>query len=110
MSNLARVRRAIDEVWGSDISLDPERARQIIKQGTYTAREDPGAWAPEAEVVIHTESGIPNGGYCPREMEKWYRVSDILSDLYCEHINGAIIAVYKDACDNCLDFPPDADW
>ena len=96
MTDLFRVRRAIEEVWGSIISLDPKRARQIIEEGTYAGADDPGGWAPEAEVVIHTESGIPNGSYEPWEMEKWYRVSEILGDLYCEHINGAVIAVYKD--------------
>ena len=96
MINLNRVRNAIQEVWGYTISLDPKQARQIIKEATYAAEDDPGGWAPEAEVVIHTESGIPNGSYEPWEMEKWFRVSEILGDLYCEHINGAVIAVYKD--------------
>jgi hypothetical protein len=96
MTSLRRVQLAIMEVWGYFISDDPMRARQIIENGTYTGKNDPGGWAPEAEVVIHCESGIPNGSYEPRELERWFRVSDILGDLYCEHINAAVIAVYKD--------------
>ena len=95
MSSLQRVREAIEEVWGNSISSDMQRTRKIIKDATYTGKNDPGGWSPSSEVVIHCESGIPNGLYSTRGIENWERVSDLLGDLYCEHINGAVIAVYE---------------
>jgi hypothetical protein len=96
MSNLTIVRKAVAEVWGSFISSDKAEVQRIIKAATYTGKNDPGQWAPSAAVVIHTESGIPNGGYNPRDIERWFEVSDMLPNLSVEHVNGAVIAVYKD--------------
>lgn len=92
---LQRVRAAIDEVWGSYISEDSEARKRIIEQSTYIGSEDPGQWSPKAAVIIHCERGIPNGSHSTRLMEKWWDVSDKLGTHFCEHINTAVIGVYK---------------
>lgn len=97
MSNdiLERTRAAIADVFGDYISENPDRRREIIESATYVGDEDPGQWSPRAAVVIHTESGIPNGAYDdPRVFEKWFAVSDKLGTHFCEHVNGAVIAVW----------------
>jgi len=90
---LTRTRTAIMHCFGEYISEDPSRARQIIEEATYTGEEDPGGWSQSAPVIIHCESGIPNGMY-DGLYERWFAVSDILGDHFCEHINAAVIAVY----------------
>lgn len=91
---LDRTREAIFEVLGDFISLDPERAKEIIRKSTYLGSEDPGEWSPDAAVIIHCESGVPSGLY-DRLFDKWFEVSRRLRTHYCEHINAAVIAVYE---------------
>ena len=95
-SPLDRVRAVIFDVFHEIIDENEDEARRIIAASTYTGREDPGGWAPDAEVVIHSESGIPNGYYDDSHhvTELWSEVSRRLGDLYCEHYNAAIICVY----------------
>lgn len=95
MNMLEEVRKAIDEVFGSRIASDPVERRKIIEDATYIGRDDPGEWAPNAAVTIHCESGIPSGLYNPLLFEKWFEVSDKLGDHFCEHVNSAVIGVYK---------------
>jgi len=95
-SPLDRVRAVIFDVFHNIIDEDDDEARRIIAASTYIGREDPGGWSPEAEVVIHCESGIPNGAYddnC-KVIDLWSEVSRRLGDLFCEHFNAAIICVY----------------
>jgi hypothetical protein len=96
MTTLNQVRNAIEEVFGNYISEDKAKARDIINKATFRGNEDPGEWAPTSEVVIHTESGIPNGLYDCRTLEMWCAVSDRLNGMFCEHVNGGVIAVYRD--------------
>ncbi len=91
---LERVRSAIDEVFGRYISADPARRRKIIEEATFLGEDDPGEWAPNADVVIHCESGIPSGSWNPKELEMWFEVSDKLKTHFCEHVNSAVIGVY----------------
>ena len=91
-NNIEIVRAALNVVFGERVG------RQQIEDATFTGREDPGGWAPRAQVVIHTERGIPALRYDSRAIvAAWDRVNDILMDsaLYCEPINGAIVAVYN---------------
>lgn len=94
-SILKRTREAIFEVFGEYISSNPEIAKEIIKKSTYTGKDDPGGWSPEAAVIIHTESGIPSGLFDCDLFERWFEVSAKLKTHYCEHINAAVIGVYK---------------
>ena len=105
-SNLERVRQAICEVFGEyigfkdvtedgEILIDWEKVRRVVEADTYTGLENPGGWCPGAEVVIYTENGIPNGAYEPMIFDKWFEVSDKLGDLFVEHYNAAVIAVYR---------------
>jgi len=90
-NNIEIVRAALNVVFGERVG------RQQIEESTFTGREDPGGWAPRAQVVIHTERGIPALRYDSRAVvAAWDRVNDILVDsaLYCEPVNGAIVAVY----------------
>jgi len=92
---LARVRQSILKVFGRYISEDVKTARRIIEQSTFTGKDDPGGWSRNAAVIIHTESGIPNGSWDTRMFEKWFSVSELLTDHFCEHVNGAVIGVYR---------------
>lgn len=104
--NLERVREALFQAFLSwigfvDITdsgapvIDEEHTRKVIEDNTFVGGFDPGDWAPEAEVVIYTESGIPSYGECNQVMDSWFNVSKFLGDLYCEPVNGAVVAVYK---------------
>ena len=95
-SNLDRVRAVIFDVFGSLIADDQDEAKRVIAASTYTGRLDPGGWCRDAEVVVHTESGIPNGSLDDGHfiIDQWSEVSRRLGDLFCEHYNAAIICVY----------------
>lgn len=108
-SDLERVRDAICEVfgeylwYGEDDAFDKEynpqpvkksRIREIVERDTFTGADDPGGWSPGAVAIIHCENGIPNGAYETHVLDKWFEVSELLGDLYCEHINAAVIGVY----------------
>ena len=97
MTNLDRVRLAIHEAfwWNFSEFEDSPEVTRGIEQATYTGEDDPGGWSPGAEVIVHCESGIPNGLYDGYIMDKWDSISDGLGDLYHEHVNGAVIAFYK---------------
>ena len=89
---------AIDEV-GIDGSIRhakgvATKVKDRIAEDTYTGKDDPGEWAPKAHAVIHCESGIPNGSYEPFIYDKWFEVSDKLGDMFVEHQNAAVIAVW----------------
>jgi hypothetical protein len=91
-NNIEIVRSALNTVFGNRVG------RQQIEDATFTGREDPGGWAPRAQVVIHTERGIPALRYDSQAIvAAWDRVNDVLAehDLFCEPINGAIVAVYN---------------
>lgn len=91
MSHIKTVRRALNHVFGHRVSP------QQVEDATFTGREDPGGWAPRAHVVIHTETGIPSLRYDSNAiLAQWDRVGDILQEhgLYCEPVNGAVVAVY----------------
>jgi len=95
-SNLEQVRAAILKVFGNLIADDVDEAKKIIKEATYTGKTDPGGWERSAEVVIHCESGIPNGMFEDGHliMDKWSEVTNQLDGLFCEHYNAAIVCVY----------------
>ena len=95
VTQLEQIRAAILKHFGEVISSDPERAREIVEQDTYTGQDDPGGWSPEAVAIIHCESGIPSGLYNAQLFEKWFSVSNELDGLFCEHINAAVIGVYE---------------
>lgn len=91
MSHIETVRNALSTVFGHSVSP------QAIEDATFTGREDPGGWARRAHVVIHTETGIPALRYDSKAiLAAWDRVGDILQahGLYCEPVNGAVVAVY----------------
>jgi hypothetical protein len=92
MNHLQQVRTALLTVFG-DIGI----SAADIEDATYTGREDPGGWARRAEVVIHTESGIPSYGYELANLEAWERVDNELREhgLFTEPVNAAVIAVYR---------------
>jgi len=88
---LRTVRAALNHVFGHRVS--PAE----VEDSTFTASDDPGGWAPRSRVVIHTERGIPPFSYDSSALiAAWDRVGDILmaDGLYCEPINGAVVAVY----------------
>ena len=96
---LKSVRNEIFKEFGKMVSQDSDKARKKIHEATFLGDEDPGGWAPNSKVVIHTETGIPNstheygGGY--PITEAWIRISDALpSGHYCENVNAAVVAVY----------------
>lgn len=104
---LERVREAICEVFGTYLSIefdddhnllppDMEKVRKAVEGSTYTGEDDPGGWSPNAVAIIHCEDEIPNGSYddSGRILDMWFKVSELLGDLYCEHINAAVIGVY----------------
>jgi hypothetical protein len=92
MNHLQKVRTALLTVFG-DIGI----TATDIEDVTYTGLEDPGGWARRAEVVIHTESGIPSYGYELANLEAWENVDNELREhsLYTEPVNGAVVAVYR---------------
>ena len=87
-SKVERVRAAI-------LAVFPSVTRKAVDRDVYAGRDDPGGWAPKAVAVIHCEGGIPNANDFMENLEKWCEVSERLGDLFCEPINGAVIAVYK---------------
>ena len=95
-SNLERVRAVIFDVFGSLIDEDDDEAKKIISKATYTGTEDPGGWSRTAEVVVHCESGIPNGYYADdcRVIDLWNEASRRLGGMFFEHVNNAVICVY----------------
>ncbi|KKN19842.1 hypothetical protein LCGC14_0941680 [marine sediment metagenome] len=98
MSNqsiLERTRKAIFDVFGEYISEDAEKAKEIINKSTCVGADDPGEWSPNAAVIIYCESGVPSGSFNPKVFEYWFEVTDLLKTHYCEHINAAVIGVYK---------------
>lgn len=96
---ITQVRESIFEVFGGRIPGNTKVEKMaLIRRATYTGKADPGGWAPTAAVVIHTESGIPNpahecGGGWPIT-EGWTKVTESLSDHYCETHNGAVMTVF----------------
>lgn len=94
---LSKVRSLILKHFGSWIDEDPARAKRIVEEATFTGKTDPGGWDRSATVVIHTESGIPNGLFDgpTSTMEKWVEISKEMGTHFCEHINGAVIGVYE---------------
>ena len=60
---------------------------------TFTGENDPGQWAPHAEVVIHCKTGLPDGGSSFWMSEPL--VDDLaVSGLWAETINGAVVAIF----------------
>ena len=93
---LQRVRQTIFDVFGESIEGTVAERRSTIERSTYTGKDDPGQWCPEAAVVIHCEDGIDSGYYESFYMEKWFEVNDRLGDDYLvEHYNAAVIGVYE---------------
>lgn len=88
MSNREKVIRALCEVFNLK--------REQVERDVFTGKTDPGQWSPRAEVVIHTEGAIPSdGGYSVSITEKWFAVTEKLDGLFCEPVNGAVVAVHK---------------
>ena len=86
---LKETRKAINEVFGDYVS------KEVVSKSVYLSEDDTGDWAPEAHVIICTESGLPSDVYDPFLAEKWHEVSAKLpNDYFIETINGAIMAVY----------------
>lgn len=99
-SILTRTREAIYNEFAAHIPGDTKKAKMAtIRACTYTGKSDPGGWSPSSDVVIHTESGVPNPSFDESPgfqiIEGWFRVSGELETHYCETINGAVITVYK---------------
>ena len=96
-SRLQRVKDAIVEVFGSLIEAGTGRkAQEVVDKDVYTGESDPGQWSPTAVAIIHCEDGIPNGTYDNVIIEKWFDVTNLLGDMYVEHVNAAVIAVWTD--------------
>ena len=86
---LKETRKAINEVFGEFVS------KETVNKAVYLSEDDAGEWAPEAHVIICTETGLPSDVYDPFLADKWNAVSDKLPDDYfIETINSAIMAVY----------------
>ena len=86
---LKETRKAINEVFGDYVS------KEVVSKSVYLSEDDTGGWAPEAHVIICTETGLPSDVYDPFLAEKWHQVSAKLpNDYFIETINGAIMAVY----------------
>lgn len=59
---------------------------------TFTGEGDPGEWAPDADVVIHCEHGLPSPDF-----DTWFWTGVMIPALpgyLVEPINGCIVAVY----------------
>ena len=73
---------------------DDGEAKSLLEDHTYTGKDDPGGWSPEALAVVHIEStGIP-GNEEIVWIELWAAASEMLGDAYFEQINGGVVAVY----------------
>ena len=108
-SDLERIRDAVAEVFGTHIGfvdvdeddkviIDKKLVRETVERWIVSGEDDPGGWSPNAVAVINCEgSNIPDGSYDDSGciLEKWFKVSAILGDLYCEHINSCVIGVYR---------------
>jgi len=92
MRMLEQTRKAIVEVFGDFLGDNPMEA---TRRHTYTGKDDPGGWSPQAAVVIHTETFLPSIDEGIFMIEKWDEVSDKLDGHFVEHINGGVSAVYK---------------
>lgn len=94
---LKHVRALILKHFGDEIAPTQVEAKKVIKAATFTGKTDPGGWARKAAVVIHCESGIPNGLYeeSGKTMEKWFEISREMGSHFAEHVNGAVIGVYE---------------
>ena len=93
---LSKVRVALLEEFGSCIDSDPARAKESIERHTFLPMDDPGQWAANAVVVIHAESiGLP-GPWEADGIEVWASGSNRLDGFYCEHVNNAVVAVYRE--------------
>ena len=98
---ITRVREAIYAEFGRHIPGKTKAQKMaVIRDNTFTGKDDPGGWSPWAAVVIHTEgSGIPNPTWDETPgfviVEGWFRVSDALGDHFCETVNSAVMTVHK---------------
>lgn len=93
---LEQTRDALFKIFGAGISDDPTEAKKLIEQHTHLPEDDSGQWAPRSAAVIHAECiPLPSPEEIPA-IEAWCRVSDLLDGHFCEHINGAVVAVYED--------------
>ena len=99
---LRDVRKAVREVFANDLAAAAEDSgttvTKLLEECVYSARTDPGQWAPRGVAVINQELGyLPSGDYYePMGMEKWFEVSAKLpGGAYVETINAAVSAVYK---------------
>ena len=98
---LTRVREAIYNEFGKYIPGKTKADKMsVIRNNTYTGKNDPGGWSRGAAVIIHTEgSGIPNPTWDESPgsqiIEGWFRVSKELGDHFCETYNSAVMTVYK---------------
>ncbi len=107
-SDLERVRDAVAKVFREDIGfknidengeiiIDEQLILNTVDRDIYASEDDPGGWSPSAKAIINCERGlIPDGSYDDSGciLEKWFKVSELLGDLFCEHINSCIIGVY----------------
>lgn len=90
MTTLDKVRKAIEDV--SDVRLGSVSHKGVIEKSTVLGRDDLGEWAPDSEVIIYTEHGLPSGD----SISFWEAVTDKLyhDGFFCEPVNSAVIAVW----------------
>lgn len=93
---LTQLRDALLAEFGSDIDTDAAKAKARVERYTCHPLDDPGEWAPNAAAIVHAEHiDLPLPLEIPA-IEAWQRVSDRLDGFYCEHVNNAVVAVYKE--------------
>jgi len=75
--------------------------RKALDRDVYVQADAPGQWAPNAELEIYTEQGIPGMDYgydAYTGVKGWNGVSSRLQEAgwpyYAEFINGAVVAIY----------------
>jgi hypothetical protein len=86
---------ALVSVFGNYVCDKKEDAKADVTKHVHTGQEDPGGWAPDAVLVIHAECIPLPGVYTIEDIESWCKVSEILGDHFCEHVNDGVVAVYK---------------
>ena len=92
---LKQVRAALLEEFRNAVDANPTRAEIMIERYTCLPEDDPGGWAPNAAVVIHSECiPLPMPLDVP-SIEAWQRISERLDGHFCEHINNSVVAVYR---------------
>ena len=92
---ITKVCDALFNEFGGQVDKDPVEARRLIEKHVHLPEDDTGGWAPGSAAVIHAENIPLPGAYSIPGIEAWCRVSNTLDTHYCEHVNNAVVAIYK---------------